>query len=109
MGSGSAGDELVQRRALQQFHRHEMAAGVLADIVDRADVRMIECRGGAGLALEPFDRTRIPRQLFGEEFQCDGTPQPRVFRPVDDAHAALTQLFQNAIVRDGLADHPVVV
>ena len=96
-------------RALQQLHRHEMAAGVLADVVDRADVRMIQGRGGAGLALEPFDRARIPRQLFGEEFQRDGTSQPRVFGLVDHAHAALAQLFQDAIVRDGLADHPVVV
>ena len=71
-GSAPAGDQMVQRRALQQFHRHEMAAGVLSDIVNRADVRMIQCRGGAGLALEPFDRARIPRQLLGEEFQCDG-------------------------------------
>ena len=84
-------------------------AGVLSDIVNRADVWMIEGRGGAGLALEPFDRTRIPRQFLGEEFQRDGTSQPRVFGQVDDAHAALTQLFQDVIVRDGLADHPVVV
>jgi hypothetical protein len=86
-----------------------MAAGVLSDIVNRADMRMIEGRGGAGLALEPFDRTRIPRQFLGEEFQRDGTSQARVFGPVDDAHAALTQLFQDVIVRDGLADHPLVV
>ena len=84
-------------------------AGVLSDVVDGADVRMIQGRGGAGLALKPFDRTRISRQLLGEEFQRNDAPQPRVFGPVDDAHAALAQLLQDAIVRDGLADHPVVV
>ena len=99
----------MKRRALQPFHRHEMAAGVLSDIVNRANVRMIEGRGGAGLALEPFDRARILRQLLGEELQRDSTPQPRVFGQVDNAHAALAQLIQDAIVRDGLADHPVVV
>jgi hypothetical protein len=31
----------------------------------------------------------------------------RVFRNVDDAHAALAELFNDSIVRDGAADHGV--
>ena len=99
------GDELLQRGTLQQLHRHEMAAGVLPDVVDRADVWMIQRRGGAGLALEPFDSAGIPRQFFGEEFQRDGASEPRVFGQVDHSHATLTQFLQDAVVRDGLADH----
>ena len=73
---GATGDKLVQRHTLQQLHRHEMAAGMFSDVVHRTNVWMIQSRGGAGLALEPFDRTRIPRQLFGEEFQRDSASQP---------------------------------
>jgi hypothetical protein len=31
--------------------------------------------------------------------------QPRVFSFVDDAHAAAPKLLDNAVMRDGLADH----
>jgi hypothetical protein len=31
--------------------------------------------------------------------------QTRIFRFVDDAHPATAQLFDDAVVRDGLADH----
>ena len=101
--------KLMKRRALQPFHRHKMAAGVLSDIVNRADVRMIEGRGGAGLALEPFDSCGFLDSSSERNFNATVTPQPRVFGQVDNAHATLAQLIQDAIVRDGLADHPVVV
>jgi len=88
---------------------------MLAGLMSRWMIRLpwaassASASSAARLALKPFDRARIPRQLFGEEFQRDGASQPRVFGQVDDAHAALTQFFQDVIVRDGLADHPVVV
>jgi hypothetical protein len=39
--------------------------------------------------------------------ECDTPAQVRVFRNVDDAHAALAELFNDSIVRDGAADHGV--
>src|SRR5262245_35644545 len=44
-------------------------------------------------------------QLFGKEFERNGTLQARIFRLVHHAHPATTQLLQDAVVRDRLADH----
>ena len=46
------GDALLQRGALQVLHDDEGAAVLLADVVNRADVGVIQGGGGAGLAPE---------------------------------------------------------
>jgi hypothetical protein len=43
--------------------------------------------------------------FYGQELQCDMAVQLQVFRFVHHTHAATAELFQDAIVGDGLADH----
>ena len=50
-------------------------------------------------------RLAVLGHVFGEKFQGDEAIEPGVFGFVNDTHAATTQLFDNAVVRDGLADH----
>ncbi len=72
---------------------------VLADLVDLADVRMVDAGCGARLAPEPFAR----RVLVGERqhhFQRDRALQPFVARGIDYAHAAFAELVRNRIVAD---------
>ena len=45
---------------------------MLVDVVDGADVGMIEGRGCLGFALESLQRMAVPGQLFGQELQGDG-------------------------------------
>ena len=59
---------------------------VLPDVVDRADVGVVEGRGGAGFALEPFDRVRVAGRLRGQELERDAAAQAPVFGLVDDTH-----------------------
>jgi hypothetical protein len=59
---------------------------------------MVEGGGGAGFALETFERLRIVGQVFGEEFEGHEAAQTRVFRFVDHAHAAAAELFDDAVV-----------
>ena len=46
------GDALLQRGALQILHHDERAAVLLADVVNGADVGMIQRGRGSGLALK---------------------------------------------------------
>jgi len=39
---GTAVDEMLQRRAVEEFHDPEGAASFLADVVDGADIAVIE-------------------------------------------------------------------
>lgn len=57
----------------------------------------------ARLAFKTLQRLGIVAQFFRQEFQCYGSPQLQVFRPVHHPHAAAAHDFQYAVVRDGLA------
>jgi hypothetical protein len=53
------GDAVLQRRPLEILHGDEGQGVFLADVVNGADVGMIERRGGLGLALEAAQRLRV--------------------------------------------------
>ncbi len=75
-------------------------------LVNATDVGMIE--RGRGSRASRWKRSRalvVGGGLLGEKLQRDMTTQDQVFGLVDDAHAAATELFQDAIVRDGPANH----
>ena len=78
---------------------------VLADFVDRADVGMVQGRGGAGFAAKALQGLRILGGVVGKKLQGDEAAEQRVFSFVNDSHAAAAQQFHDAVVGDGLADH----
>jgi hypothetical protein len=47
----------------------------------------------------------ILRDGIRKKLQGDKPPQGNVFGFIDNAHPAATQLFNNAIVRNGLTNH----
>jgi hypothetical protein len=51
---GTTGEAVSERGSLEQLHDDEVMAFVLADVMNGADVRVIEGRGRARLALEPL-------------------------------------------------------
>ena len=97
-GSGPARQTLGQRLAFeilqhQKANRVTSEAGsgrgpALADVVERADVRMIERRDRARFALEAVAELRIGRELRRQNFDRDRAIEARVARPIDFAHAA---------------------
>ena len=97
-------DAVLQRLAFQALHDDEGLALVLADVVDGADVRMVQGGGGAGLALEALERLLIAGELRRQELEGHEAAQARVLGLVDHAHAAAAQLVDDAIVRDRPAD-----
>jgi hypothetical protein len=78
---------------------------MLADFVDGANVRMIQCGGRLSFALETRQGLRIFGNFVREKLESDEPTEARVFRFVDNAHSAAAEFLDNAVVRDCLADH----
>ena len=77
----------------------------LIDLVNGADVGMIQSRSCPGLVNEPRLGLGIAGQAGGQEFQGDKTLQPHILSLIDDAHAALADLLENFIMGNDLTDH----
>ena len=101
---GAAVDQVLERCAIQKFHGDERFAFVFPNIVNRADVRMIQRAGGLGFPLETRKRLGILGEIIGEEFQRDKPMQPRVLGFVDHTHAAAAEFFDDPVVRNRLPD-----
>ena len=98
---------LLQRGALQILHGDEGAAVLLADVMNGADVGMIQRGRGSSLALEPAQRLPVASQFVRQELQRDEAMEPGVLRFVDHAHAAAAELLDDAVVGEGLADQGI--
>ena len=75
------------------------------DFVNCADVGMIQRRCGFGLAPEMPQGPWLVSHILGQEFQSYESPESEVFRLVHDSHFAAAQLFQEMVMRNGLARH----
>jgi len=96
---------LAQRFAVDELHRDERRVVLLADVVDRADARMVQCGRGQRFAAKALQCLRILRHAVGQELQRDRALQPRIGRLVDDTHSSSTEFLQDAKVRNGPVNH----
>src|SRR5450755_3165280 len=67
------GNAVFQRRTFQELHHQERAAVLLANIVDRANIRMIERGCSAGLPLETAEYLGISRHVIRQKLESDET------------------------------------
>ena len=82
-------DALLERLALVMGHGDEKLALVrLADLVDGADLGMIQGRGRLGLMDEPLLLVLVGVQVLGQELQGHGLPEGQIIGPVDLSHSA---------------------
>jgi hypothetical protein len=98
-------DALAQRLPFQQLHRQERPSLVFADIVNDANVGMVQGRGSPRFALEPLERCMISGVIIRQKLERDGSAQPRVFGLVHHPHAACPELLENPVMRNGGAGH----
>ncbi len=101
---GLARNQMLQGHAVQKLHGNEGVLIVLADFVDRANVGMIQGRGGARFAAKALQSLRVLREIIGQELEGDEASKLGVLGFVDDAHAAAAQLLHDAVVRDGFTN-----
>ena len=100
----ASADGMLQSFSVETFHGEIGVAAVFADVVDGADVGMVQGGGGFGFAAKTFEGLGVAGQIFGQEFQCDKAVEARVLCFVDDAHASATKFFDDAVMRDGPVD-----
>ena len=81
-----------QRLAVEMRHDEVVRAVDVADVVDAADVRMVERGDGARLALEAGARIGIASDLGRQDLDRDRAIEARVAGSVDLAHAARADL-----------------
>ena len=102
---GSFSDQLLERPTLQQLHGNERIALVPANLVDDADIGVVQRGGGTCLTLEPLDSQTISRHFTRKQLDCNGATERRVLGQVHHPHAAFTKLFDNPVMRNGCANH----
>src|SRR5262249_50731782 len=66
-----SGHLVLEGLAFQILHRDEWTAFMLSNFVDRADIRVIERRGGTRLPSESLQRLRIMGEVLREKFKSN--------------------------------------
>jgi hypothetical protein len=102
---GPARDPCRERLPLDEFHRDEMPAIAFADVVNRADIRMIERGGGASLATETLRRGGIDLLVRRQKLQRHRAAEPGVLGTVHHPHTAPAERGENPVVQDYLTNH----
>jgi len=77
---------------------------LLADVMNRANVGMVQRRSSLRLALKAGQRLRVSGDFIGQELEGNKSVQPRVLGLVHHAHSATAELLDDAVMRYGLAD-----
>ena len=78
---------LGERLALQVLHDQEVDPVLAADVVEGANVRVIEAGDGLGLALEALLQIGIRGDVLGQDFDGDGAIESRASCLVNLTHA----------------------
>jgi hypothetical protein len=93
-----ATDEMPECLPLQQFHRNESSAICLVDLVDRADVWVVQGGRSLGLPLETAQGLRVVGEFVWKELKDDVATKLEVFRLVHHAHAPAANLAEDAVM-----------
>ena len=96
---------MLQHHAIQKLHGDVALLAALADVVNRADVRMVECRGGAGFPSEAFQHEGVSGNVIRQELERHKASQFGVLGLVDHAHPPIAELLDDPVACNGLADH----
>ena len=96
--------QFPKRLAFQVLHRDEWARFVLANLVDRANIRMVQRRRGPCFPPETLECQRIAGDVIGKKLQRNKAAKLGVFGLVNHTHSATAQLTDDTVVRNGLAE-----
>jgi hypothetical protein len=98
-------EALLKGLAFQLLHDDERMAVVILDVMNDADVGVIQLRGGAGFALETLQSLVVFDEGVRKELEGNAAAEAGVFGLVNDSHTAAPQLAYDAVVGDSLANH----
>src|ERR1700722_19286301 len=95
---------MLERAAVEILHGNKGMAVLLRDLVNRADVGVIQRGGGSCLATESLERLRVAGDVLREKFQRNKAAELVVLGFVNDAHAATTEFLDHSIVGNDKSD-----
>ena len=78
---------------------------LIVNLVDGADVWMVQRGGSLGFALEAAECLRVFGNVVGQKLKGDEAAEVYVLSFINHTHAAAAEFLDDAVVRDGLADH----
>src|SRR5690242_11820422 len=104
-----AGDDALQRLARNEFECEIHSADVVANLVERGDVRMRDAHGRLRVGEQLRAPLRIVLDVVARNGERDRAPEPTVARAERLAEPALTETFENPVVRDGLQDAAIIL
>src|SRR6266478_1902008 len=88
---------LGERLPFDTLHHQVIRAVLLADVMERADVGMIQAGDGFRFALEALFANGIGGKLRGKNLDSDSAFQPRIPRPIHFTHPAGTERASNFV------------
>ena len=98
-GQPTLRDSLGERLALNELHREERDAAYVLDGVEVHDVRVVQCRDGPGLSLEPLASLRV-REPGRKNLEGDEAAKLGVLGGKHFAHPTATDALNDAIVTE---------
>src|ERR1039458_1417884 len=88
---------ICQRLAFQKLHYEIVHSLLMADIMQSADVRMVEGRNSTCFAVEALFGFRIVRKMCGQNFYGDGAVESSVTGAIHLTHTASAERRLNFI------------
>ena len=105
----TAREASLERFSVVVRHRDERLTGVVADLVDRRDVWMIERAGGTRLPEQPGRAFPASGRFRLEKLECHAPVEVRVLSQIHRAHPAGADAADDPVMGDGGADHCVTI
>src|ERR1700690_4647977 len=91
---------MLQRHAVQILHYDERLPPLLIDLMNGANIGMIQSRGSLSLALKPGKCGRILGNFIRKELQRDKPAEFYVLGLINPTHPTTAELLKNAVVRN---------
>ena len=80
-------EALFERFAFQALHNDEIDSILVADIMENADIGMIQAGYGFGFAFEALSGLGVRGQVVGQDLDCDLAVEAGVAGTVNFSHA----------------------
>src|ERR1700677_500445 len=97
-------DAVLQRHAIQKLHGDEHIAVLVINLVNGANIQMIQSNTLLGFALETAESLRIFGYVVGQELQGYEPSEFDILGFVNHSHPAAAKFLHDAEMLDGLTD-----
>src|SRR5262252_740505 len=89
--NSTRGHALSQRLPLEQFHDEERLTSILTDVINGADIRMVQRGNGPCFSLKTFESNAARRIGAGEKLQSNVAVETRIPGAVYRTHTTGTK------------------